>query len=68
MGGPSSSVVAELYMLKHDNRALTKFKNSPRKVYECQCLHHKTWILWTISQSHECFTPEISVNYGGGKW
>ena len=30
LGGPASSVVAELYMQNHDNRALTTFENSPR--------------------------------------
>ena len=30
---PASSVVAELYMQNHDNRALTTFDNSPR-IYE----------------------------------
>ena len=33
VGGPASSVVAELYMQNHDNRALTTFENSPR-IYE----------------------------------
>ena len=33
MGGPASSVEAELYMQNHDNRALTTFENSPR-IYE----------------------------------
>ena len=33
MGGLASSVVAELYMQNHDNRALTTFENSPR-IYE----------------------------------
>ena len=36
MGGPASSVVAELYMQNHDNRALTTFDNSPRIIKSCQ--------------------------------
>ena len=33
VGGPASSVVAELYMQNQDIRALTTFENSPR-IYE----------------------------------